>query len=229
MSETSVLDKPTEVAVTSKSQQPFWGKKERTIMKDPLWDNNPITLQVLGICSALAVTTQVKVALVMCVAVIVVISISNLVVSLLRSFIPSNIRIIVMLAVISSLVIVVDQVLRAYLFEMSKQLSVFVGLIITNCILLGRAEGFAMSNPPWRSFLDGLGNGLGYSIILLMVAALREIFGSGAFFGFSVIPQELYEMGYQNIGLMILPPGAFIALGLIIWAQRSISKKYEVN
>ncbi len=228
MSEINVLEKPVDT-VEKKTSQPFWSKKERTIVKDPLWDNNPITLQVLGICSALAVTTQVKVALIMCIAVVVVLSISNLVISLLRFLIPANIRIIVMLAVISSLVIVVDQVLQAYFFEMSKQLSVFVGLIITNCIILGRAEGFAMSNPPWRSFLDGLGNGLGYSIILLIVAAFREVLGNGTFFGFAMVPQSLYELGYQNVGLMILPPGAFIILGLIIWLQRAISQKYETN
>ncbi len=204
-------------------------RRERAIVKDPLWDNNPITLQVLGICSALAVTTQVKVALVMCIAVIVVLSLSNVVISCLRSFIPANTRIIIMLSVISSLVIIVDQVLQAYFFEMSKQLSVFVGLIITNCIILGRAEGYAMSNPPGRAFLDGLGNGLGYSVILLIVAAIREIFGSGTFLGIAVVPSALYDLGYQNVGLMILPPGAFIILGLLIWLQRSLSKQYEEN
>ena len=225
MSQTAVLKKPqTKI---KKDRKPILGKKERAIVKDPLWDNNPITLQVLGICSALAVTTQVKVSLVMCVAVIVVLSISNVVISLIRNLIPSNIRIIVMLSVISSLVIIVDEVLKAYFFEMSKQLSVFVGLIITNCIILGRAEGFATSNKPWPAFLDGLGNALGYSVILLIVATFREIFGSGTFLGFPVIPQALYDLGYQNIGLMILPPGAFLILGLMIWLQRSISKKYE--
>lgn len=212
-----------------KARSPLFGKKEAMVIKDPLWDNNPITLQVLGICSALAVTTQLKVALVMCLAVIVVLSLSNLVISMIRSFIPSNTRIIVMLSVISALVIVVDQVLRAYFFEMSKQLSVFVGLIITNCIILGRAEGFATQNPPWRSFLDGLGNALGYSLILLLVAAFREVFGNGSFFGIPVVPALLYEWGYQNIGLMILPPGAFLILGLIIWLQRTLSKRYEIN
>ena len=202
-------------------------KKEKAVVKDPLWDNNPITLQVLGICSALAVTTQVQVALIMCIAVTTVLSFSNLIISLLRSFIPSNIRIIIMLSVISSLVIIVDQILRAYFFDMSKQLSVFVGLIITNCIILGRAEGFASSNPPWRSFLDGLGNGLGYSAVLLLVAFFREILGNGTFFGLTVVPPSFYELGYQNIGLMILPPGAFLLLGFLIWAQRSISKTYE--
>ncbi len=228
MSETAVIEKPQSTKIT-KPKITLFGKKERATVKDPLWDNNPITLQVLGICSALAVTTQVKVSLVMCVAVIVVLSLSNFVISLLRNFIPSNVRIIVMLTIISALVIVVDQILRAYFFEMSKQLSVFVGLIITNCIILGRAEGYAMSNTPWRSFLDGLGNGVGYSIILLIVATFREILGNGTFFGYAVVPVALYDLGYKNIGLMILPPGAFIILGIIIWVQRSISQKFETN
>ncbi len=210
-------------------KQPLFGKKERAIVRDPLWDNNPITLQVLGICSALAVTTQMSTTFVMCCAVVAVLSISNVVVSFLRNLIPGKIRIIVMLAVVASLVILVDQILKAYLFEMSKQLSVFVGLIITNCIILGRAEGFAMANKPWPSFLDGFGNALGYSVILLIVATAREIFGSGTWFGLQVIPASFYELGYQNVGLMILPPGAFIILGLLIWAQRSISKQYETH
>ena len=222
---TATLEKPKTAPLKKRAH--LIGKKERAIVKDPLWDNNPITLQVLGICSALAVTTQVQVALVMCVAVVTVLSISNFIISLLRSYIPANTRIIIMLSIISALVIIVDQILKAYFFEMSKQLSVFVGLIITNCIILGRAEGFAMSNPPLRSFLDGLGNGLGYSLILLIVAAFREILGNGTFMGYTVVPPALYALGYQNIGLMILPPGAFIILGLLIWLQRSISKKYE--
>lgn len=207
--------------------KPLFGKKEKAALKDPLWDNNPITLQVLGICSALAVTTQLKTALVMGVSVIVVTSFSNLIISMIRNLIPSKIRIIVMLTVAASLVILVDQILKAFLFDMSKQLSVFVGLIITNCIILGRAEGFAASNPPWPSFLDGIGNGLGYAIILALVATGREILGNGAIFGIPIIPQALYDMGYQNMGLMILPPGAFLLLGLIIWAQRTISKHVE--
>ena len=221
------MSSTASLAKKEKPRSPWLGKKERAVVKDPLWDNNPITLQVLGICSALAVTTQLKVAMVMCIAVVLVLSLSNLVISMLRSFIPANTRIIVMLSVISALVIIVDQVLRAYFFDMSKQLSVFVGLIITNCIILGRAEGFATQNPPWASFLDGLGNGLGYSVILLLVAAFREVLGNGSFFGIPVVPSALYEWGYQNIGLMILPPGAFLILGLIIWFQRSISKHYE--
>lgn len=213
----------------ARQRRSLLSRKDRAVVKDPLWDNNPITLQVLGICSALAVTTQVEVALVMCIAVIAVLSTSNVVVSMIRHWIPSKIRIIVMLSVISFLVILVDEVLKAYLFEMSKQLSVFVGLIITNCIILGRAEGFASSHSPFPSFLDGLGNALGYSVILMLVATFREIFGSGTFFGLSVVPEFIYQLGYQNVGLMILPPGAFLILGLIIWVQRSISRRYEAN
>lgn len=210
-----------------KPKSSFFGKKEREALQDPLWDNNPITLQVLGICSALAVTTQLSTSFVMSLSVIAVLASSNVIVSSMRKFIPSKIRIIVQLAVVSSLVILVDQLLKAYMFDMSKQLSVFVGLIITNCIILGRAEGFAMSNKVWPSFLDGVGNALGYAIILLMVAFFRELFGSGTLFGLTIIPESFYEMGYQNVGLMILPPGAFLILGMIIWVQRTISKHYE--
>ena len=198
-------------------------------MSDPLSDNNPITLQVLGICSALAVTVQFNTALVMSIAVLFVLSLSNVTISLLRNSIPSKIRIIVELAVVATLVVLVDQILKAYLFEISKRMSVFVGLIITNCIILGRAEAFALQNKPWPSFLDGVGNALGYAAILLVVATGREILGSGSFFGFQVIPDALYAAGYENMGLMVLSPGAFILLGLIIWGQRTISKKYEEN
>ncbi len=198
-----------------------FGKKERATIIDPLSDNNPITVQVLGICSALAVTIQMNRALVMAAAVIAVVATSNVVISLIRNLIPPSIRIIVQLAIIASLVICVDQILQAFLYDISKQLSVFVGLIITNCILMGRAEAFAMANPPWQSFLDGLGNGLGYGIILLIVAFFRELLGSGSLFGFKVVPQALYDLGYVNNGLMVLAPGAFILLGLMIWAQRT--------
>lgn len=204
-----------------------FGKKERRAMIDPLSDNNPITVQVLGICSALAVTVQVSRSIVMSVAVIFVLMGSNLVISLLRKRIPPNIRIIVQLAVIASLVTVVDQVLQAYLYEVSKQLSVFVGLIVTNCIVMGRAEAFAMANPPWPSVLDGLGNGLGYGVILIGVAACRELFGSGTLLGFQLVPQWLYDFGYVNNGLMVLAPGAFIILGLMIWVQRQYSGYVE--
>jgi Na+-transporting NADH:ubiquinone oxidoreductase subunit D len=200
---------------------PLFGKKERAAFVDPLSDNNPITVQVLGICSALAVTIQMNRALVMAAAVIAVVCTSNVVISLIRNLIPPSIRIIVQLSVIASLVIVVDQVLQAFLYDVAKSLSVFVGLIITNCIIMGRAEAFAMANPPWQSFLDGLGNGLGYGIILVGVAVFRELLGSGSLMGFKVIPQALYDMGYVNNGLMVLAPGAFILLGLMIWAQRT--------
>jgi len=196
------------------------GADKRTFM-DPLSDNNPITRQVLGICSALAVTTQVRTAVVMAIAVTVVTGLSSLVISVMRNAIPSKIRIIVQLSVIASLVIVADQVLKAFVFDISRQLSVFVGLIITNCILMGRAEGFAMQNPPWRSFLDGIGNGFGYSLILIIIGAFREVLGSGTLLGFHVVPKALYAAGYANMGLMVLAPRAFILLGLLVWAQRA--------
>jgi Na+-transporting NADH:ubiquinone oxidoreductase subunit D len=198
-----------------------WDKKTRKIVADPFMDNNPITVQVLGICSALAVTIQLNRSMVMAAAVIAVLCTSNVVISLIRNLIPPSIRIIVQLSVIASLVIVVDQFLQAFLFDISKQLSVFVGLIITNCIIMGRAEAFAMANPPWQSFLDGVGNGLGYGIILIGVAFFRELLGSGTLFGFTVVPAVAYELGYANMGLMVLAPGAFIILGLMIWAQRT--------
>jgi len=200
---------------------PLFGKKERAALLDPLSDDNPITVQVLGICSALAVTIQMNRALVMAAAVIAVVCTSNVVISLIRNLIPPSIRIIVQLSVIASLVIVVDQILQAFMYDVAKQLSVFVGLIITNCIIMGRAEAFAMANPPWQSFLDGLGNGLGYGIILVAVAVFRELLGSGSLMGFKVIPQAVYDLGYVNNGLMVLAPGAFILLGLMIWAQRT--------
>lgn len=204
-------------------------KKNKRIVKDALWDNNPITFQILGICSALAVTVQLKTALVMCAALTFVVAMSNTVISLLRTRIPSKIRIIVQLSVISSLVILADQFLKAYMYDVSKQLSVFVGLIITNCIVMGRAEAFAMQNPPWKSFLDGLGNGLGYSLILIMVAVGREILGSGTLLGFRVVPEFLYSHGYVDCGLMVLAPGAFFLLGIIIWIQRTLSGYSEAN
>ncbi len=194
---------------------------------DPIVHNNPVTIQILGICSALAVTTQLKPSLVMGIAVTVIIALSNLVVSLIRSFIPKNIRIIVEMTVIATMVILVDQILRAYLFDVSKQLSVFVGLIITNCIVLGRLEGFALTNKPVPSILDGFGNGIGYSLILVVVGATREIFGAGTLLGFQVIPQSLYNVGYVNNGLMVLAPGAFFLLGLIVWFQRAVTGHYE--
>ncbi|RMH62108.1 MAG: NADH:ubiquinone reductase (Na(+)-transporting) subunit D [Calditrichaeota bacterium] len=194
------------------------------VLTNPLSDNNPITFQVLGICSSLAVTVQMKTALVMALAVTAVVAFSNVIISMLRKYIPSKIRIIVELAVIATLVILVDQMLKAYLFNISKQLSVFVGLIITNCIIMGRAEAFALQNSPWPSFLDGVGNGLGYGWILMTVATVREILGSGSFLGFKIVPQALYNAGYENMGLMLLAPGAFIILGLLVWVQRTITK-----
>ena len=192
----------------------------REALLDPLFDNNPIALQVLGICSALAVTTKLETALVMCAAVVFVLTLSNLTISLLRNQIPSSIRIVVQLVVIASLVIVVDQFLKAYLFETSKQLSVFVGLIITNCIIMGRAEAFAMQNGPSASILDGIGNALGYSVILLITAFLRELFGSGKLFGVNVLKPVTEEGWYLPNGLMLLAPAAFFIIGFLIWGLR---------
>ena len=191
------------------------------LLKAPFNKENPITVQILGICSALAVTVQVKPALVMGLSVTVVTAFSNLIISSLRNTIPSRIRIIVQLVVIAALVIIVDQLLKAYVYDVSKKLSVFVGLIITNCILMGRLEAFAMANKPWPSFVDGIGNGLGYGLILFIVAIFREFFGSGSLLGFKLIPQSFYDAGYIDNGLMILPPMALITIGTIIWVQRS--------
>ncbi|MBT4554895.1 MAG: NADH:ubiquinone reductase (Na(+)-transporting) subunit D [Candidatus Marinimicrobia bacterium] len=195
-------------------------KKSKKAITDPLSTNNPITLQVLGICSALAVTVKMDTAVVMTLAVVAVLSISNTLIALLRNFIPTKVRIIVQLSVIASLVILTDQVLKAYMYDISKQLSVFVGLIITNCIVMGRAEAFAMQNTPGKSFLDGLGNGLGYGGILIAVSFFREILGSGTLYGFQIIPDAAYLAGYENMGLMVLSPGAFVILGLIVWVHR---------
>ena len=196
----------------------------KNIFSDALIDNNPITKQVLGVCSALAVTVKVEMAIVMALALTFVVTFSNLIVSLLRNFIPSNVRIIVQLIVIATLVILVDQILQAYMYDVSKQLSVFVGLIITNCIVMGRADAFAMSNSPKDSALDGLGNGIGYGSILIIVSMFREIFGTGQIYGYQIIPLSIYvDNGgwYMNNGLMLLAPGAFIVLGLLIWLQRT--------
>jgi Na+-transporting NADH:ubiquinone oxidoreductase subunit D len=195
--------------------------RTRDVLLDPLFNNNPIALQVLGICSALAVTTKMETSLVMAAAVVFVMSSSNTAVSLLRHHIPTNIRIIVQLTIIASLVIIVDQVLKAYLFDISKQLSVFVGLIITNCIVMGRAEAFAMQNSPGQSLADGFGNGLGYGLVLLVVGALREVFGSGTFFGATVFPLAAEGGWYTPNGLMVLAPGAFFLIGFFIWALRT--------
>jgi Na+-transporting NADH:ubiquinone oxidoreductase subunit D len=202
-------------------------KKSKTYqeLKSAVWGNNPISKQILGICSALAVTVQMKTALVMVLALIFVLSFSNLAVSLVRKLIPTNVRIIAELCIISSLVILADQILQAFLYDISKQLSIFVGLIITNCIVLGRAETYARLHPPFASFMDGVGNGAGYGMILLVVAFFREILGSGKIFGFDVIPGFLYDIGYQNMGFMLLAPGAFIVIGLMAWLQNAVSLK----
>lgn len=213
-----------EVKQAKQPREKLFSKKNMKVLREPLSDNNPITFQVLGICSALAVTVQMRTALVMSLAVMFVVTMSNVSISLLRKKIPGKIRIIVELAVIASLVILVDQVLKAYLYNISKQLSVFVGLIITNCIIMGRAEAFALQNKPWPSFLDGLGNALGYGWILMVIATGRELLGSGSFFGYQIIPDSFYAAGYENMGLMVLAPGAFILLGLLVWAQRTITK-----
>lgn len=197
----------------------------RKVLIDPLVDSNPVTLQVLGICSALAVTTSLMPSLLMCVALTSVAALSNTAISSIRHRIPNNIRIIVFMTIIASLVILTDQLLRAYAFETSKQLSVFVGLIITNCIVLGRAEAFAMKNGPYLSFLDGLGNGLGYSAILIIVAALRELFGAGTLLGYPILPLTTDGGWYEANGMMLLPPSAFFIIGLLIWAVRSWKKE----
>ncbi len=205
--------------------EPLFSVKNKKLIKDPLNDSNPITVQVLGICSALAVTVQMKPSIVMALSVVVVCAFSNLVISLFRNSIPNRIRIIVQLVVVAALVILVDQVLKAFVYDVSKQLSVFVGLIITNCIIMGRLEAFAMANKPWPSFLDGIGNGLGYGLILVVVSAVRELFGSGKLMGFQVVPDAFYKMGYFNNGISILPPMALIIVGIIIWIQRSKNTK----
>jgi len=211
----------------AKEKEPMFSAKILKLLKNPFNLENPVTVQVLGICSALAVTVQMKPALVMALSVTIVTAFSNLIISALRNTIPSRIRIIVQLAVVAALVIIVDQLLKAYVYDVSKKLSVFVGLIITNCILMGRLEAYAMGNKPWPSFVDGIGNGLGYGIILVIVAFFRELLGSGKFFGFHVIPKTFYEWGYMDNGLMILPPMALITIGIIIWVQRSRSTELQ--
>ena len=195
--------------------------KHRKILLDPLFNRNPIALQVLGICSALAVTSKLETALVMSMAVVMVVSLSNLAVSIIRSWIPSSIRIIVEMTIIASLVIIADQLIRAFFFDISKQLSVYVGLIITNCIIMGRAEAFALKNPPWQSFLDGLGNGLGYSFVLITVGFVRELVGAGKVLGQSVLLLTTEGGWYQSNGLLLIPASAFFLIGLMIWAIRT--------
>jgi Na+-transporting NADH:ubiquinone oxidoreductase subunit D len=221
--EAAVVEKEVEV----KKAEPLFSKKNRKLISNPLDLDNPVTVQILGICSALAVTTQVKPALVMSLGLTIVTAASNVVISFMRNTIPSRIRIIVQLAIVSLWVILVDQILKAYVYDVSKQLSVFVGLIITNCIVMGRLEAYAMGNKPWPSFLDGMGNGLGYGIILMTLAVVRELFGSGSLLGFKVFS----SMGitYQGNGLLLLPAGACILLGIIIWIQRSINGYREAH
>ena len=206
-------------------REPLFSFKNRKLLLNPLNKDNPITVQVLGICSALAVTAKLEPAFVMALSVIAVLAISNVIISLLRNGIPPRIRIIVQLVVIASLVILVDQFLKAFVFDVSKQLSVFVGLIITNCIIMGRLEAFAMSNKPWPAFLDGMGNAFGYGWILIVVAFFRELLGSGTIWGYPVFDKlGLYDVGYKNNGFMILPPMALIIVGIIIWIQRARNK-----
>ena len=211
----------------------LWNKKNKETLLGPLSKNNPIMVQMLGICSALAVTSKLEPALVMGLSVTIVVAFANVVISLLRKGIPNRIRIIVQLVVAATLVTLVSEVLKAYAYDVSKQLSVFVGLIITNCILMGRLEAFAVGNGPWESFLDGVGNGLGYAIVLAVVGFFRELLGSGTLLGFHVIPQSLYATdgihGYVNNGLMILPPMALISVAVLIWIHRSYNKELQEN
>lgn len=202
-------------------------KASKIAFLNPLSKENPVIVQVLGICSALAVTTKLEPAFVMTLSVVAVLALSNVIISLIRKTIPTSIRIIVQLVVVAALVVMVDQVLKAYNYEVSKQLSVFIGLIITNCILMGRLEAFALNNGPWLSFLDGVGNGFGYGMILVIVAFFRELLGSGTLFGYQVVPDSWYEMGYMNNGMMILPPMALITVACIIWVHRSRNKELQ--
>ncbi len=211
-----------------REKEPMFSAKILKMLTAPLGSNNPITVQMLGICSALAVTAKLKPAFVMALSVIFVCGLANLIISIMRNGIPSRIRIIVQLVVVATLVIIVDQILKAFVYDVSKQLSVFVGLIITNCILMGRLEAFALGNKPWYSFVDGIGNGLGYGIILIIVGAVRELFGAGTLWGYQIVPKAWYiaEGGfYYNNGLVLLPPFALIAVGIIIWIQRSRNKE----
>ena len=216
--------------MSTKEKEPLFSAKNLKIFTAPLSKENPITVQVLGICSALAVTVKLKPALVMALSVTILVAVSNIVVAAMRKLIPDRIRIIVQLVVIATMVILVDQSLKAFAFDVSKQLSVFVGLIITNCIIMGRLEAFAMANKPWPSFIDGLGNGAGYGIILIIVAFFRELLGSGTIYGYPVMTKlGVYSTGYHNNGLMILPPMALITVGIIIWVQRSRNKSLIEN
>ena len=214
-----------EKKVVVKEREPLFSKKNKKLISDPLDENNPITIQVLGICSALAVTVQMKAAVVMSVAVLFVLILANVSISLIRNLIPNRIRIIVQLVVVAALVIIVDQVLKAYLFDVSKELSVFVGLIITNCIIMGRLEAFALGNKPWPAALDAIGNSLGYGMVLVIVSFFKELFGSGKLFGYEIFGNVteqtgLYAMGYMDNGLMLLPPSSLIIVAVYIWIQK---------
>ena len=209
----------------NKDKEVLFSKKNRALLSDPMDDNNPITVQVLGVCSALAITVQLEPALVMTFSVIVVMAASNVIISLLRNLIPNRIRIIVQLVVVAAMVVLVDQVLKAFAYDVYKQLSIFIGLIITNCIVMGRLEAFALANTPWKSFLDGIGNAAGYGVILIIVAFFRELLGSGKLLGYQIVPDSLYAMGYENNGLMLLSPMALITVGIFIWIQSSRNRK----
>jgi Na+-transporting NADH:ubiquinone oxidoreductase subunit D len=213
------------MSTEKKEREPLFSTKNVKLLTTPLNLSNPITVQVLGICSALAVTAKLMPAIVMSISVMVVLAASNVVIALLRKGIPPRIRIIVQLVVIATMVILVDQVLKAFVYDVSKQLSVFVGLIITNCIIMGRLEAFAMGNKPWPAFLDGIGNSLGYGLILVVIAFFRELLGSGTLFDIRIIPEGFYNFGYVNNGLMILPPMALITVGVIIWIQRYYTRE----
>ena len=209
-------------AMEKTAREPLFSKKNRRLLIDPMNENNPITVQVLGICSALAITVKMKPALVMGISVIVVMAAANVLTSLLRNLIPNRIRIIVQLVVVALLVILVDQVLKAFVYDVSKELSVFVGLIITNCIIMGRIEAFSLGNAPWKAFLDGVGNGFAYAGILLLVAFFRELLGNGTLFDYPIMAQlGVYDMGYTNNGMMLLPPMALIVVAIVIWIQRA--------
>lgn len=201
--------------------------KNKEVLNQPLWLNNPVIVQILGICSALAVTAKLKPAIVMGLSVTIIVAMSNVIISLIRNSIPNRIRIIVQLVVVAALVTIVSEILKAFAYDVSVQLSVYVGLIITNCILMGRLEAYAMQNKPWESFLDGIGNGLGYAVILIVLAFIRELFGSGTLFGVKVIPDFLYQNGYLNNGLMLMPPMALILVGCVIWVHRAKNKDLQ--
>ncbi len=223
-------EKEPIVLFVAEEKEPLFSKKNRRLLSDPLDDNNPITVQVLGICSALAITVQLEPAVVMAISVMAVMAASNVIISLLRNLVPNRIRIIVQLVVIAAMVILVDQILKAYAYDVSKQLSIFIGLIITNCIVMGRLEAFALGNGPWKSFLDGVGNAAGYGVILIAVAFFRELFGSGKLYGIEIFGDAtnktgLYALGYENNGLMLLSPMALITVGIIIWVQRARNRK----